>query len=247
MTGFLKWGVFSEPQENAMTMLNDLPTQQYSPDFDEFAEDWTARASIYKLLSRLFLEEITPQFLEVLRNPDIQNLFGQAGFSFSEYSLDGPADSLVEEFAEGYCATFVIPMEMALYPFESCHREGCLLGESTQAVEDIYRQHGFGIPEEGGAIADHIGFEFDFMAKLVEKLEECLENNEMENAAHLYETQRDFLRNHLLAWAPRFAKHVEKMSVHPFYRDLGKATFNFLTFEAKDYGLSIQNHDDFAL
>lgn len=105
-------------------------------------------------------------------------------------------------------------------PYESAYREGALLGHATEATYNFYRRWGLEMSKE---MADHVGAELEFMAFL-----SGLPPDEETTAA-----QRTFLRDHLLAWLPRFAADLEQHAHLNFYRALARLLIAFLAQEKK--------------
>lgn len=223
-----------------MTALQSSSEHPTRPDYQVLVEDCEARINIYRFLSRLFLEEISPELLDQLCDPNLAAQFKDAGCDFSSTLSGDDKAALLEELSTAYCSNFVIPTEMSQFPLESCQREKRLNGDSTMAVEDTYEKFGYGLPEQSGLIADHLGLELDFMANLAERTRKNLENNNFAEAEQIDDAQRQFLKEHLLVWVPRFAKNLVRLGTHPFYCRLGEITYDFIQFEAE--GFEISNH-----
>jgi len=106
-------------------------------------------------------------------------------------------------------------------PYESAYREGRLLGRASGTVHALYRRWGL---EVNGEMADHVGAELEFMAFLVG----------LPQDAETTAAQRAFLRDHLLAWLPRFAADVEQHARLGFYQALARLLTAFLAQEEED-------------
>lgn len=85
-----------------------------------------------------------------------------------------------------------------------------MLQGPTFAVRAFYRRHGVQVPDWRARADDHISHELDFVALLLER------GNEREAAR--------FLKTHLLAWLPDFARRVAQRAATPFYAALAALT-----------------------
>jgi TorA maturation chaperone TorD len=101
-------------------------------------------------------------------------------------------------------------------PYESVYREGALWGEATLRVLSQYEQWGLE-PEDAfqGEPPDHVGLELQFMASLCEL--EAGAAGQSGGETPPSQAQRDFLRQHLCDWFPRFRQRAIAYKPHPFY------------------------------
>lgn len=107
-------------------------------------------------------------------------------------------------------------------PFESAYREKTLMGVATTTVAATYREWGL---EVGSEFADHAGAELEFMAFLIRL-------SEQDDGTDTSLAQQAFLRDHILAWMPRFASDIQESSGIALYTSLGKLLAAFLSLEA---------------
>lgn len=105
-------------------------------------------------------------------------------------------------------------------PFESVWREDRLIGESTVAVIAAYAAAGFAdiAPEAGPQ--DHLAVELKFMALLALREAQARRGGDTAVAEKRLEQQRDFLAQHLGAWAPRWADRVMADARMPLFAAL---------------------------
>lgn len=105
-------------------------------------------------------------------------------------------------------------------PFESVWREDRLIGESTSQVIDAYAKAGFADIEPDAGPQDHIAVELKFIALLALREAEAWQADN-QTAAQLRQTQqRDFLNQHLAAWAPRWANAIIEQTREPLFAAL---------------------------
>lgn len=117
------------------------------------------------------------------------------------------ADQLAADYAAIY-----LTHTLRASPHESVWRDDdhLMLQGPTFAVRDFYRRHGMQVPDWRARADDHITHELEFTALL-------LERGEQREAAR-------FLKTHLLAWLPDFARRVGQRAATPFYAALGALT-----------------------
>ena len=121
-----------------------------------------------------------------------------------------PASS-VDDLAADYAAIY-LTHALRASPHESVWRDDdhLMLQGPTFAVRAFYRRHGVQVPDWRARADDHISHELDFVALLLER------GNEREAAR--------FLKTHLLAWLPDFARRVAQRAATPFYAALAALT-----------------------
>ena len=117
------------------------------------------------------------------------------------------ADQLAADYAAIY-----LTHTLRASPHESVWRDDdhLMLQGPTFAVRDFYRRHGMQVPDWRARADDHITHELEFTALL-------LERGEQREAAR-------FLKTHLLAWVPDFARRVGQRASTPFYAALAALT-----------------------
>ncbi|WP_324653588.1 TorD/DmsD family molecular chaperone [Georgenia sp. H159] len=89
-------------------------------------------------------------------------------------------------------------------PYESVHRgkERLLFDEHTLQVRDTYRSLSLQAPRLNREPDDHLGLELDFLAQSCARALDALEQGSEPDAARYVRLGADFLRDHLLPWAP---------------------------------------------
>lgn len=165
----------------------------------------TARLFTYRLLARLYLEEVDGEMLGYLRE-----LPGLAGYVPASQSNP---DAWLTDLKVEYQWLF----GMNVYPYESVYLddEVMLNTAATQRVVAFYRECGFAPASDLRVGApDHVGVEMTLMAKLVE--------------AGRQAEQSRLLHQHLSAWGPIVAQTAARVTEQPFYRALAELTIEFL-------------------
>ena len=115
---------------------------------------------------------------------------------------------------------FVGPGEMLATPWESVYRSKTKLTfqEPTLQVRALYERFGVQAPAVHREPDDHLGLELAFVATLSDLAARAAAGNDTTRLARCFEAERDFLQDHLLAWAPACLELVEKHAETGYYR-----------------------------
>ncbi len=129
------------------------------------------------------------------------------------------AEALHADFA----ALFVGPGPMLACPWESVQRgeERLTFDRQTFEVRRAYAAFGRQAPALNREPDDHIGLELAFVGELAAAALAALERGEEAEARRLAAGASDFWRDHLMPWAPGFARHVAAGARTPLYRAAG--------------------------
>lgn len=185
-------------------------------------------ASVYKLLSRVFIREIDKEFLKVLRSKDFYNALRSFGIDLGDNFLIQDEAELLEKLAVEYARLFLTGYNVPLYSSVYTNPNNLLCADSTQEVAHFYKRCGLKIKDKT-LLPDHIGLELELMGYLKEK--EAYENKD---TSKWLELQNEFIAKHLIKWAERFFSDVEKEAEHPFYQQMARLGREFITSEVKD-------------
>lgn len=184
-------------------------------------ETAVSRQHTYTLFSRLFLEGLTPELLDIVTH-------------VPELAAAVPAPYHADEAAAAHYQLF----QRSLHPFESFFLTptGLLGGAVTDRVTAVYRQAHF-TPPDPTTNPDHIGIELAFMAHLCQIEAERLEIRNQRpapipNFQSLIATQQSFLQHHLLRWLPPFVLAVRQQAA-PFYTALADLMLAFVAHDAQ--------------
>ena len=130
---------------------------------------------------------------------------------------------------------FVGPGEMLAPPWESVHRSKTKLTfqESTLQVRALYEAFGVQAPALHREPDDHLALELDFLATLSERAVEAVGGGDGKQLGRCLQTQRDFLQDHLLAWAPACLALVETHAETDYYRGAARLARGSLTTSAR--------------
>lgn len=115
---------------------------------------------------------------------------------------------------------FVGPGEMLATPWESVYRSKTKLTfqEPTLQVRALYERFGVQTPAVHREPDDHLGLELAFVATLSDLAARAASGNNTTQLARCFKAERDFLQDHLLAWAPNCLALVEEHAETDYYR-----------------------------
>jgi len=107
-------------------------------------------------------------------------------------------------------------------PYESVWREDRLIGETTVAVIEAYARAGFADIDLAAGPQDHVSAELKFIALLALREAEAWQSDDKAGAHQRLIQQRDFLNQHLAAWAPRWADAIIEQARAPLFAALAR-------------------------
>lgn len=211
-------------------------------DYLHFAQ---ARRQAYGFLARAFeypddafladianpayLEAVAAGFRQLAGNDDITE--GLALWQRVSQAEAGRA--LVGRFGlsplrEAYTRLIYDSFLPCIPPYESVYcNERHVMGQQAGAAAEFYREAGLGV--EGGEMPDHIALECQFVGLLAEREAVARQAGQDETARQTWETEKRFLKNHLLAWGGKFCADLMALARLDFYRavaHLGAGLFN---------------------
>ena len=224
------------------------------PDSAEGACNQEARdrAASYGFLAWLFLENADAAFLERLLAMD------GAGGAPPSLPAGGTSTAILaglhamrSYLAEGaYASTEEACLDLATQrtrlfrglaagcgpppPYEAvyrCPKEGTE-PEVMLQVGSFYREAAVRLPPDYSERLDYIGLELDLMRLLCEEEDRRWTVGDREGASRWRVRQQGFLREHLLAWAPRYCEVLMADKNAGFYRGVAQLLIAFLDSEA---------------
>ena len=140
-----------------------------------------------------------------------------------------------------YNRLFVGPGEMLAAPWESVHRSKTKLTfqEPALQVRAIYERFGVQAPAVHREPDDHLGLELAFVATLSDLATGAAAGDDTAQLATCFRTQKDFLQDHLLAWAPACLGLVEEHAETDYYRGAARLALGSLSKSARLCGAGI--------
>jgi len=214
-------------------------------EFNALAPLATRRAAVYEVLAALYLQPPSPALvaglLELAGSAATGDLStGSAGELLRRYaaSYDGKLEVLQQEFND----LFAVPLGRYVTPYEAVYRDervvgedrvrGLLMGPSTLAVLQAYRENQFAVNPECPELPDHIGVELSFMSLLCGREPHLREAGDMPAVHLLWTRELRFLEDHLLRWVPDFAQRISENARTLFFQGIGQITEEFVRTDA---------------
>ena len=197
-------------------MQEDLKTEQI------------ARANIYALISRLLLNEVDESLLKLItEDENIMSFFPNFQKWKKRMSMT-PQDLIAKELNVDFTNLFLLH----LIPYESFYMREDQQMETggDNPIQSVYSTFDFQVELDEARVmsADHIGVELEFMFKLVEAQTKALEDGAPEIAADIAGIQYNFLKDHLLEWAPMFLLNVKLEAGTALYFDAAELALEFI-------------------
>lgn len=145
------------------------------------------------------------------------------------FSAEGPESLLLD-----YTRLFLGPSRIIAAPYGSVWLDGqkTVMGESTLAVQELYREGGFEIGEDFREPPDHIAAELEFLYLLIFRENEAHRNGEPDALKAMAGLRMRFLDEQLGLWVGPFAAAVRSGAQCGFYRQLAELTDRFVRMEA---------------
>ncbi len=128
-------------------------------------------------------------------------------------------------------------------PWESVHRSKTKLTfqEPTLQVRALYEAFGVHAPALHREPDDHLALELAFVATLSEQAVEAAARGDGDQLERCHRAQRQFLEDHLLAWAPRCLALVEAHAETDYYRGVARLARGSLAASARLCGARLDS------
>jgi len=186
------------------------------------------RRNFYALLSRIFLEESSPDAIEkLLSNDELLTLLPNLQKE-KALILENLRSFASEVLNVDYANLFLIH----LIPYESFYkREDAMMSTGkTNPVAQFFEQYHFEIDLEKARVVapDHIGCELEFMLTLIDAEAKALELDGDKAQKSAQRVELAFMTSHLMSWAPQFLMQVRNEADTAFYRDFADLALDFL-------------------
>jgi len=212
----------------------------------ETAAECRARASIYRLLSGVFIEEASIDFLAAIRNQEMLSQSSAIGLSFDDDFLAPPLEELAETLAVEYTTLFAA--SGGFPPVESVRLYGRYKQEPEFDTTQTYRRLGFVLkPGRHEVFADQLGVELLFIAELLERAASALEQGDAATQRRLEKEIKRFWTLHLGRWVRGYARLIERAAEHSFYREMARLLHGFACEEIQAMNLRVEDADQARL
>ena len=205
---------------------------------DDIITSGADRAGFYSFLAGVYLWEPTSEQIEAMAAANFpvgEDAFGRGYALIADY-LRHRDTGTRQEIAVDYAHTFLGAGnydKLMAPPYESVYtsEEHLLMQDARDGALSFYRSEGLDLPAENTTPEDHIGFEMQFMAKLIDRSCDALSAGDDAEFARLVRVQREFYVQHLANWLPAFIADIERHCKTDYYRGVAQLTRAFLAEE----------------
>ena len=204
------------------------------PRFDQ--DKGTAREDLCRFLAACYYqpgsefaeEKVFDSMLEAATGID-RDFAAQARRLGEQFAAKGVHSLLLD-----YTRLFLGPTHIIAKPYGSVwlEQDRTLMGDSTMAVQELYREGGFEMDEAFRELPDHIAAELEFLYLLIYRENEAQRHGQPEARAAKAALRRRFLDEHLGRWIGPFTAAVRTGAQSAFYRQLAELTERFVRMEA---------------
>lgn len=212
----------------------------------EMAQACSERAGFYRFLSRLYYKELDEQLMEQLAETfavlplddemsEAERAFARGCNKMVRYIEQRTADTLTEsrcDFARVFLGAGSVTDD-PVSPFESVYTsEGHLLMQGSR--DEMFRiliAAGLNIENDFNMPEDHISFEFQYLAHLLDVQAQAAASEDVEEMRAAQADSREFFLAHIDDWVPRFCEAAGALAKTSFYRGLAECTAAWASME----------------
>lgn len=204
---------------------------------ESYARVCDNRAWTYGFISRLFKREIDQEFIDAVQGVRLPAASGNEnideGYRLIATQLGCIQDDTLLKLAVDYAHTFIgagRDGHSAAYPYESVYtsEHGLLMQEARDEVRAIYRAAGLAKQGSWKETEDHLATELEYMQILCRRCADALRRGDEATASGIFESQYNFLEDHLVSWVPRLVADMRKFARTDFYQGLALLVAGFL-------------------
>ena len=133
-----------------------------------------------------------------------------------------------EQMKTDYAALFIGPFALPAAPYGSVYLDKGkqVMGDSTMAVLDLYREVGLKVDIKDAP--DHIAIELEFIHYLYHLEAEAVQDGDHEKRINLAKLRTHFLTNYLAPWVQPFCQNIKKGTSNLFYIKLAECLDLFI-------------------
>ena len=205
---------------------------------DDIITSGADRAGFYSFLAGVYLWEPTSEQIEAMAAANFpvgEDAFGHGYALIADYLRHrdtGTRQEIAVDYAHKFLGAGNYDKLMAP-PYESVYtsEEHLLMQDARDGALSFYRSEDLDLPAENTTPEDHIGFEMQFMAKLIDRSCDALSAGDNAEFARLVRVQHEFYVQHLANWLPAFIADIERHCKTDYYRGIAQLTRAFLAEE----------------
>jgi len=206
-------------------------------DVPALRHECLARARIYRVLAGVFVEEPIVTFLQTLREAAWLQALAQAEIRFDADFLVPDLVTLADVLACEYATLFA--SSGGFPPIESVRMTGRFKQDPHYQVAGIYKRLGFAQSQTRfDVFADQLGVELMFVAEMLERCAQALEQQDLATYKTLEKEIKRFWSLHLGRWVRGYTGLIARASNHSFYREMARFLNGFAVEEIAAMRLS---------
>lgn len=196
------------------------------------------RAAFCRFLASLYLYELTDEQIEAFAHLGCAgdgSPVDEALATMKEYLRHrhgGTRQELAVEYARVFLGAGSYDRILAP-PYESVFtsEERLLMQDARDGAVAYYRRAGLDLPADNTTPEDHLGFELQFVATLIDRASAALAAGDDGALAEAVQLQRGFFAQHQEGWLPVFCDAVEEHAQTAFYQGLAALTRAYVNEE----------------
>ena len=196
------------------------------------------RAGFYRMLAQLYFKELTAEQVKHLAGMDFSGMSGDdetiaEGYADIRRYLRHANGGTRQELACDYAHTFLAAGNyetFAATPYESVFTSemGLLMQEARDEVYKTFCSQHIQPDESLHLPEDHISFEFEFVATMLDRINDAILDGAFGHACELAQVVSDFHRDHQLNWIDDLCDSIDDVAQTRFYKGVGKVTRGFV-------------------
>lgn len=225
----------------------------------ERSEECSERANFYRYLGRLYYKELDDELisrlaegqsiLAVSNDMDEDEQDFARGFNkMTKYVKHKTPDTLTESRCD-YARVFLgagTACKDPVSPYESVYtgEERLLMQGARDEMLVSLASEGLAIEDSFNMPEDHISFQLQYMARLLDQESESWQEGCLERAVAANEKSERFFNGHLMNWVPTFCREATAMARTSFYRGLCECTDAWMRLESRSYDKASGDRDE---
>lgn len=200
-----------------------------------------SRAAFYRVLASYYFTELTQEQIEFVSSQTFEGADSgddliKEGFSDIRSYLRKINTGTRQELAVDYAHTFLAAGNYESFtatPFESVFTSelGLLMQEARDEVYKMFCEEHMQPDPELHTPEDHVSFEFEFMALLLDRMNEAIADEDWQRARSYSDKMERFHREHQLNWIDDLCDKIMEVSETRFYKGVSKVTRGFIHME----------------
>lgn len=196
------------------------------------------RAQYCRFLASLMLYEVTDDQIEQLAHLDYAkdgSVTAKGYGQIVEY-LRHRSRSTRQDLAVDYARVFLgagVYDHVLAPPYESVFtsEERLLMQDARDGALAYYRSEELDLPEDNNTPEDHLGFELQFIATMIDRSSEALQAGDDARFIELIQKQRGFLTYHQENWLPDFCDAIDEFCQTDFYHGVANLIRGYVESE----------------